>query len=76
MARLTSEQTIEALIALSGSDTPLIPAPIDDIVDAYLVGFGGATSTKRDELARHFLVQTRRSPRADFLYRRILKRIP
>jgi len=76
MATVTLEETVDALVALSTSDRPLSPAPVDDIVDPYLIGFSKETAVRRSELARQFLDMALASPRAEFIYMRILRRIP
>jgi len=69
------EDCLHSLINLLNSDRELTPAPIDDIMDPYLVGFGAATPQKRSEVAEAFHDRTEPSARRDLIYARILKRL-
>lgn len=75
MSAPTFDETIQVLVALSRSDVPLTPAPVDDIVDAYLVGFGNDTFTRRVELAEAFVEKAGTSRRSDQIHHRIMRRL-
>ncbi|MGC2778220.1 MAG: hypothetical protein WA418_21545 [Bradyrhizobium sp.] len=72
MAAPTFEETLEALLSLAKSDTPLTPAPVDDLVDPYLVGFGTETHTRRQELAEAFSEKAEPTHRSELIHKRIM----
>lgn len=65
------EQCVDCLSEMSRSGEPYSERRVDVLVDAYLVGFGAETATKRRELARAF----RDSTPVSALRERILDRI-
>lgn len=71
----TLESCVNQLKEFHSSGQQLTPAPVDDIVDAYLVGFGAETQEKRIELAQAFFDQTEPSERRHQIYLRVLGRI-
>jgi len=71
----TLEECLRALVDLMNSTRSLTPAPVDDIVDPYLIGFGAQTAEKRMELAKAFHERTEPSERRDLIHARILKAI-
>ncbi len=73
MAAPTFEETLEALLSLARSDTPLSPAPVDDLLDPYLVGFGAETHTRRQELAKAFAEKAEPTHRSELIHKRIMR---
>ncbi|MGJ5065385.1 hypothetical protein [Bradyrhizobium oligotrophicum] len=76
MSQPSLNETLKALADLSVSNSDLTPAPVDDIIDPYLVGFGKDTSARRSELAEAFRKGVPSTERSDFICQRILGRIP
>lgn len=75
-ARPLMHSTLLALLKLAMSDQPLTAAPIDGLVDAYVVGFGENTYARRSELAELFRKIAPLGERGHFIYLRILGRLP
>lgn len=75
MAASTFDGTVNALLALCNSSTPLTQPLIDDIVDPYLVDLTEGIYERRLELAQAFRAKARSTFRADHIYERVLRRI-
>jgi hypothetical protein len=63
------DECIEALIGLEASDRDLTPAPIDDIIDPYVVGFGCQIEKVRGAVAIGFREKAPLSARSELIFK-------
>ena len=76
MTRPTFGETVDKLVDLAKSDQELSEAPVDDIVDLYLVGVDEAAKIgKRVELRKAFYEKVAASSRTEAIARRITGRL-